>query len=444
MIPHAPRGSRAAGAALVLVAVAGIGVYIGTTVLADGAGRAGRGAYWVAVAGGCAVLAAGWALALRTDRRAALLVVLAGGLVFRLALVPTVPLLSDDLYRYLWDGRVVAAGVSPYRHAPTAPELEHLRDAQVWPLINRPSERTIYPPVAQGVFMVAHRAGLRTPTAWKLSTALVDAAACAVLAAALARLGRDPRGVVAYAWNPLPVLAFGHSGHLEAFVVLAVVAATLAWARGWTRRAGLLLGLAGGLKLYPLLVVPAFLRDRTGRWSTGQALAVSGLAGGVVLAAYLPLVAAGEQVLGFLTEGYLVEEGYASGGRIRLLRAVGVDGRWLVPLVLGAVVAAAVRARQHTAPARATWLLGAALLLTLPYPWYATPLLALAVAGGAAGGWAWFAAGFAASYVQPFFKVGGIDADLSARIGVALLVLGLLMAGLRSRAARRAVLGSPL
>ena len=67
------------------------------------------------------------------------------------------PLTSDDIYRYVWDGRVQLAGIDPYRFVPLDPALAFLRDAQLFPpggapAINRPGVHTIYPPGAQAVF----------------------------------------------------------------------------------------------------------------------------------------------------------------------------------------------------------------------------------------------------------------------------------------------------
>src|SRR3990172_4761818 len=76
------------------------------------------------------------------------LTLFACSIVFRAILLWTEPVLSDDLYRYVWDGRVQAAGLSPYLHAPEAPGLSHLRDDTIYPRINRPWARTIYPPRA--------------------------------------------------------------------------------------------------------------------------------------------------------------------------------------------------------------------------------------------------------------------------------------------------------
>src|SRR5215510_14357203 len=55
---------------------------------------------------------------------------------FRFDLVPQRPYLSSDVYRYIWDGRVQANGINPYRYIPSAPELEYLRDDKIYPKIN--------------------------------------------------------------------------------------------------------------------------------------------------------------------------------------------------------------------------------------------------------------------------------------------------------------------
>ena len=88
----------------------------------------------------------------------ALVLVLAVG--FRAACVTPgeTPPLSTDLHRYAWDARVQAAGINPYRYRPTAPELEHLRDDTVWPGINLPTWRTVYPPGAEASFLAARAA----------------------------------------------------------------------------------------------------------------------------------------------------------------------------------------------------------------------------------------------------------------------------------------------
>ena len=77
--------------------------------------------------------------------------ILGAALVFRLRLWWSPATLSDDIFRYVWDGRVQLAGINPYLYAPSAPQVEHLRDA-LYQSVNHADIPTIYPPLAQLFF----------------------------------------------------------------------------------------------------------------------------------------------------------------------------------------------------------------------------------------------------------------------------------------------------
>jgi len=79
-------------------------------------------------------------------------------IAMRLILLPLTPELSDDIYRYLWDGEVQLAGINPYRYAPAASELSEIRTVYKG-LINNPTVPTIYPPLAQLAFLAIALAG---------------------------------------------------------------------------------------------------------------------------------------------------------------------------------------------------------------------------------------------------------------------------------------------
>ncbi len=100
--------------------------------------------------------------------------------LFRLLLVATPPSLSDDIHRYVWDGRVQAAGINPFLHPPDSEELRALRD-EGWSKVNHPAIRTIYPPLAQGVFALAAAGGLRE-RGFKAVLCLFDLAVVVALA----------------------------------------------------------------------------------------------------------------------------------------------------------------------------------------------------------------------------------------------------------------------
>jgi hypothetical protein len=309
------------------------------------------------------------------DQRQALVVILAGALLMRLALLFVEPYLSTDIYRYIWDGRVQAAGINPYRYMPSAPELSHLRDVDIYPNINRAETAvTIYPPVAQAVFLAVTRLG-ESVVAMKLGLLAFEAATVAVLLALLQRLGGPLTRVVAYAWHPLPVWEIAGSGHIDIAMCAFLMAGLLLFVSGRTLLAGIVVTLGALVKPTALLALPVFWRP----WNWRLPLVVIL----TVCLAYLPYLSVGRGVLGYLW-GYLDEEGFASGSGFNVLwlleRLAGpvpdaVRVYVAVAAVIMAALAIAIAFRKdrsaESSIAGLGWLLTIFLLLASPhFPWY--------------------------------------------------------------------------
>ncbi len=228
-------------------------------------------------------------------RRAGAAVLLAAA-ALRLLALPLPPSLSDDARRYLWDGRVVAAGHNPYLSAPDAPELEAVRDAS-WPRLPHRQVPTVYPPLALSFFAAASLAPAPL-LAWKAMLAAADLAGCWALLALAGRLGLPPGRVVWYAWNPLVVLEGAGMGHVDALGTAAAVAAVVALAAGRPARAGLAAAAGALAKLAPLAALPAWAR------ASGRPWLFLAVALGVTGACLLPvLIAAGGLPPGLLAYG---------------------------------------------------------------------------------------------------------------------------------------------
>ena len=191
-------------------------------------------------------------------RRGSLAAVLIGAAVFRLTLLPAAPSLSDDIYRYLWDGRVQLAGINPYLHSPGDAAVEELRDAH-YPHINHKSVPTIYPPLAQ-LFFLGVSAVSHTVTAMKAALLCCEALLAAILILLLRRSGRDPRWVLLYLWNPLAVVEIAGSGHVDPLGIALLMAAAALMLSGRRAAASLALAAAVLAKLVPLLAAPLFWR----------------------------------------------------------------------------------------------------------------------------------------------------------------------------------------
>src|SRR6185295_6706065 len=192
----------------------------------------------------------------------------------RLLLVPSKPTLSEDVYRYLWDGRLVSVGVNPYTHAPSDPALAPFHDGLLEHL-NHPTVPTIYPPAAQLFFGAVARVD-PSPRAFKLALLPLEGALWIALFFLLRRRGLADERILLFAWNPLVVIESYGSGHLD---LMAAAFLTLALALFEAKRAasaGVAFGVALLTKYTPLLLVPYLVRRRA--WALlGVAAAVSAL-----------------------------------------------------------------------------------------------------------------------------------------------------------------------
>ena len=212
--------------------------------------------------------------------------VLLGALLLRLPLLPLPPTLSDDALRYVWDGRVAAAGHNPYALAPAAGELASLRDG-LWQRLPHKQVPTVYPPLAVAAFSIASR--LPFPMlAWKGMATAADLFGCWLLLALARRVGLPEGRAAWYAWNPLVALEVAGMGHVDALGVAATVGAVL-WLLSRPQRLGASASAAalGVLaKLVPLAAFPLWARQSRRPW------AFLAMAGGLVAIAVLPVLAA--------------------------------------------------------------------------------------------------------------------------------------------------------
>jgi hypothetical protein len=334
-----------------------------------------------------AVWAAAAALVLRGgDQRPALVLILGTAVLLRLIALAAPVFLSDDINRYIWDGRVQAAGINPYRYIPTDPELEPLRDPVIFPNINRNNYApTIYPPVAQMLFLAASRFG-ETALAVKLMFVTIEAVGIGTLIFILRAAGRPPEHILLYTWHPLPVWEIAGSGHADAAVVTFTAVALAAAVSGRRVWSAVALAAATLVKFLPLVLAPALWRlakSNFGDWRWPGAFFA------VIVAAYLPYISVGSRALGFLP-GYVAEENFGSGTGFWLLGMT----RRIVPMPLAAYFGLAVSVmaalaigalRRPPAPRSGlSWAMAlgtAALFFASPhYPWYFVWLVALLTA----------------------------------------------------------------
>ena len=388
----------AAGATILGLTLLGLSLHLPG---AENVGSVSRTNLFVAVAacagivylGACALV-----LRLRAPPRGLLWLVLGVALAVRLPVLLAPPFLSSDLYRYVWDGRVQAAGINPYRYVPADPALAGLRDRAIYPHINRRDYApTIYPPMAQAIFRAVAAIG-QSARAVKLAMVGFECLAVACLLGLLRVAGLPDARVLIYAWNPLTVWAFAGNGHVDAAAVGLISLALLCRARRHDGLAGAMLGGAVLVKFLPLAIAPSLWRPAALplrlRWRAPLAcLAV--IAGLYACYDGICYPGVGMRVLGFLS-AYGSEEGIGSGDGVWLLAGL---GEFVTPppvavplylllggLVLGVMALAMILRNRETLPdaedavrlcSQAGWLAGAFMILLSPhYSWY-FPFLAV-------------------------------------------------------------------
>ncbi|CAN5277443.1 DUF2029 domain-containing protein [soil metagenome] len=250
-----------------------------------------------------------------TSTRSTFVIVVVFAALFRLSVLFAPPLLTDDLYRYIWDGRVQAAGINPYRYIPADPALAPLRDESIYPKINRRDYApTIYLPVAQMIFFAVTR--ISETVIWlKVSMVLFECAGLLALTALLTSFNLPRERILLAAWHPLLVWEIANNGHLDALVVCFVALALLARQRRRDAVTGFLLACATLVKFFPVILFPALYR----RWNWRMPPVFIA----TIALAYVPYLSVGiKKALGFLF-AYTAEEGLQSGERFFILSLAG-------------------------------------------------------------------------------------------------------------------------
>jgi alpha-1,6-mannosyltransferase len=307
-------------------------------------------------------------------------VIVGVALAARAAMLPAPTVLSTDVYRYCWEGKIQNAGFNPYRFAPDAPELTALRDAN-WHRVEHRDVPTVYPPVLLLVF----RAGAQ-PFAFKLIFAAFDLATMWLLVKLLRARGQNESLALIWAWNPLVVLEFAGNAHAMSLAIFFLIAAL--WLRETNRRILAATALAAAV-LSHLLALPIALAVLASKpWRQAKVWLVFAV---VVALAFLPFADAGRQpwtgllnMAGRWRFNGSVFEVLAWLAGAEQWRQV-ADGVWftyegpkrIAALALAGVMAWTVLRRYR--PTRAALTVAGAMLLlsSTVHPWYVTWVVAL-------------------------------------------------------------------
>lgn len=289
----------------------------------------------------------------------ALLIILASAVLFRVVLLADGSTLSDDVYRYQWDGRAQRAHLNPYVVFPNEEGLEWLENPE-HPEPPGEETPTIYPPLSEFAYRL-----IETVPGYKLVSTILDLASAGLLILLLVAIKQPVHRVLTYAWNPAVLISFAMSGHFDSLAIVTLLAALFFLLKNRPVPSMAALALSFLSKFFPVLLLPAFLKR--------VRLAHVGLFAFLVFGFYVPFSGAGWHLLDGARN--YARDWANNASLFNLLRFVS-GSRAGAALIAGLCVSLAIGylAKKQADPLWSSLILTGGVLLVSPtaYPWYFT------------------------------------------------------------------------
>lgn len=322
--------------------------------------------------------------------------VLVVAVFLRITLFFAWPTLSDDIYRFLWDGHLLQAGIHPFSATPqdiyNSGVIIETLDSSIYQKLNSPDYFTIYPPLSQLTFWIA---AWMDDLFWGMTIVRVLLFAGEVLTLWLIFLYFDgknkPNRLAIYGLNPLIVLEVTGNLHYEGLMVSMVLIAIIAMKKGNTIVTSIAFALGVGIKLVPLIFLPSLIR-KTG---LRRSIVAYVLIGSFVILMFLPLI--NYEMLTGMTQSLSLffRKFEFNAGPFFLIRQIGL---WLLGydvvqtagpvLSIFSFVAIWWLSLRRVSPASDMAAVFALILLVqllcsvIVHPWYLIPLIAFASVNG--------------------------------------------------------------
>jgi hypothetical protein len=341
------------------------------------------------------LLFAGYGLLLRSGMRLRWLLAMA--VLLRLVFLLALPNLSDDFYRFIWDGLLLKSGHNPFAYLPST-LMDHSAidvsgiDEALYQQLNSPNYYTVYPPVCQFIFFLSALVPgdpiLAPVVVMRLFIVAAEAGSLILMVLLLRRLQLPARRVLLYAFNPLVIIELSGNLHFEALMIFFLLLSihTL-FVRRWALSA-LYFALAVASKVIPLVMLPMYAR----RLGWRRAVLFWLLTGLCTLLIFAPLLDA-SFVRGFGSSASLYFQKFEFNASVfYIVRAIGfwyvgwdviqTAGLVLALLVFVFIVLLAIfqNTAEHNLPGILLWPLFIYLLFaTIVHPWYVSPLVGLCI-----------------------------------------------------------------
>lgn len=249
-----------------------------------------------------------------------------GALILRLSLLLSFPLLSDDFYRFFWDGAQIFHGINPFSFTPK--ELLAFNyswvDLKLFEKMNSPLYYSVYPPINQLAFLLTALAGkgnlLSSIVVLRLFILIFDLGNIYLIKKLLHRFKISECFVFLYALNPLAIVELTGNLHFEAVMIFFTLLSFWLLVKNKWILASVALAFAVCAKLLPLLFLPLFIKH-IGFKKTIYAGLIVGL---TVTVLFLPFIHNLTLLQNFLSSIHLYYGSFEFNGSVfQLLKAAG-------------------------------------------------------------------------------------------------------------------------
>jgi len=303
------------------------------------------------------------------------LLIIAFGIIFRITLLPTSYSTSDDIHRYLWEGKVIVNGYNPYTTPPEDSSLIHLHDDN-YEKVTFKHMTAIYPPLSQVVFAVNYLIAENSALFLKVIYLLFEVITLIFLLKLLILKGKDPKLILLYAWLPLPIMEYFINAHIDVVGITFLLLFLYYFEKNKINLSSLMLALAFLSKLLALLLLPLIIK----KLGIKKALIFYSVFTITCLIFYLPFIFGNPDVLGGLFR-YL-EHWEFNGSVYNLIKMIFSRGD-IAHIICGALLTISVlvvsfRYKEFINGVFAVFLF-IIIFSTTVYPWYLGWIAALNV-----------------------------------------------------------------
>ena len=187
------------------------------------------------------------------------LLIILFGIIFRLTLFPTINTTSPDVSRYLWEGKILYHGYNPFILSPDDTQLAKFHN-DLYDKVTYKDMPAIYPPVAQGAFVLAYLISGEALTGLKVIYLAFDLLIIFMILKLLYIKKIDLNNIILYAWMPLILLEYFVNTHLDLVGIFFMISFIFLMEKNKVIGASVFFTLAFLTKMYPIILLPLIFK----------------------------------------------------------------------------------------------------------------------------------------------------------------------------------------